>query len=358
MIHQNGKMQPTKARFGATPELCPIVYDETADSVISLQLSRRDYEIVSFLDRRLLDNSYPTFNFSWRALEEASIGGGEGLDYIFHTGHVGSTLLSRLLGLSPRVFALREPALLRQLAELHGGLAATACPWSPPDWESRLSTLLALWSRTWAPQQRVLLKATSSVSEIAEALLSRPAAARAILLSVRPEVYLATILGGPASRIELGQMAPARLQRLHRRLGQTVWRLDQLSEGEQAAMSWTCEMAGLVAAGDRHQEVCVWLNFDDLLADPATVLTAMLIHLHGSAPTEVVANMAASPYFQRYSKAPEYGYDAALRVQVLDQARRDHGEELRRGMAWLAKAARDHPLIQTLLDQPLKAIPI
>jgi hypothetical protein len=41
----------------------------------------------------------------------------------------------------------------------------------------------------------------------------------------------------------------------------------------------------------------------------------------------------------RYSKAPEHAYDAALRRDVLNAARAAHGAEIRRGLAWLDRAA-------------------
>ncbi|MEP6968709.1 MAG: hypothetical protein ABI906_11585, partial [Pseudomonadota bacterium] len=39
-----------------------------------------------------------------------------------------------------------------------------------------------------------------------------------------------------------------------------------------------------------------------------------------------------------YSKAPEHPYDADLRRRVLAQARREHGDEIERGIAWLDAA--------------------
>ena len=41
------------------------------------------------------------------------------IHFIFHSGHVGSTLLSRLLEEVPSQLGLREPLPLRSLAELH-----------------------------------------------------------------------------------------------------------------------------------------------------------------------------------------------------------------------------------------------
>lgn len=336
--------------FNSTPELCPIVQDDVGEAVIALSLTRRDYEIISFLDQRLLSQNYPRRTVGWTEIEAFDPGRSEELDYIFHIGHVGSTLLSRVLGQSPTVFSLREPAVLRRAAELHGGLGAKSCPWTPGEWDRRVGGLLRLWSRTWLPGQRTLLKATSSVGEIAAPLLGRGQGARAVLLTLPPETYMATILGGPASRVELEQMTAGRLARLHRRLGGEAWTVAGLSEGERAAMSWVCEMAGLAEAARTYPAACLWLDFENLLDRPAENLATALAHLRGSAPAEVVQAMASSPYFGRYSKAPEYGYSADLRRQVLAQARAEHGEDLRRGRLWLERAAADHPLIAQLLS--------
>lgn len=336
--------------FGPTPQVCPIIPDDLAGKVTVLSLTRRDFEIESFLDQRLLQKNYPRQDIDWTLVEAAIPDQAERLDYIFHVGHVGSTLLSRLLGLSPAVFSLREPALLRRLAELHGQLGAQSCPWTAEQWERRAGGLLRLWSRIWLPGQETLVKATSSVGEIAAPLLSRGGAPRALLLSLPPEAYLATILGGPASRVELERMAPSRLARLNRRLGGQAWRAEALTEGERAAMSWACEMVGLADAARAFPQACLWLDFEDLLARPVATLSRALGHLRGAAPPEVVQAMATSPYFGRYSKAPEYGYSPALRRQVLDQARSEHAAELRRGLAWLERAAADHPTIAALLS--------
>lgn len=344
---------PVNSPFGALPILCPAILDERANHVIALSLTRRDYEIISFLDQRLLGGPYAEASIDWSVIEKYDGSGLEQLDYIFHIGHVGSTLLSRLLGQSPAVFSLREPAVLRRLADLHGQLAAGSCPWSRVQWSDRAGGLLRLWSRVWLPGQRTLLKATSSVSEIAAPLLDRQAGAKAVLLTLAPETYLATILGGPASRVELEQMTAGRLARLHRRLGGVEWRTADLSEGERAAMSWAVEMTGLAEAAKAHPADCLWLDFEDLLTNPHESLARTLTHLRGTAPPEVVSAMAASPYFGRYSKAPEYGYDAGLRRQVLNQARAEHGGEIARGLAWLRRAAADHPLIAGLLEAPI-----
>ena len=62
-----------------------------------------------------------------------------------------------------------------------------------------------------------------------------------------------------------------------------------------------------------------------------------------------LANIASSPTLSRYSKAPEHGYSRALRAQVLDQARSDHAQEIRKGLALLDAAGKRHTDVAAVL---------
>ena len=194
-------------------------------------------------------------------------------------------------------------------------------------------------------QQRAVVKATSFVSELAERLLSRPAAPRAVLLSVSPESYLATILGGPNSRQEAKVLAPDRIRRLHRRISQSAYTLKTFSEGEAVALGWACEMSALAAAERAAGKQILRVDFDEFLARPDASLLEVLRHLQIDANAADVRAILAGPDMQRYSKAPEYEYDAALRLEVLNSARALHGAEIARGLTWLADAAATFPPI-------------
>jgi hypothetical protein len=321
----------------ASPELFPIDLHPPSDAVALIPLSRVDYEKASFLDTRL--DRRPALTPAFADLAQAAEGLPVACDYIFHVGHVGSTLLSRLLGTDPRVFSLREPLALRTLAQ--------GDAWSEAERDRRLAVFLALYSRTWLAPQRALIKATSLVSEVAAVLLGLAPGARALMMTVRPETYLATILGGPNSRAELAAAAPARLARLDRRLGRRT-RLEELSEGELAAMSWACEMTALAAAEAAHPGRAAWIDFDAFLADPRAGLTRALTALHGQAPPDAVERLAASAYFQRYSKQPEYPFGPEVRRDVLAAARQEFAGEIARGLAWLDMAAAQPPVAEAL----------
>jgi hypothetical protein len=324
-------MELIGSELRANPDLYPLVFDVFQDAVYFIRLTQARYAEASFLDQRVAQQGDEGGWAQWAPV--AALAGrldGDS-DYIFHIGHVGSTLLSRLLGLSPRVFSLREPAILRTLAQVAFDLPTPESPWSPETFEEHL------------------LKATSLVSEIAEPLLARSVGSQALMMTVRPEVYMATIFGGPASRQELRTAAQSRLRRLHRRLGAAPWRLYEMSEGEQAAMSWACEMAGLVEAAKRHATRVLWIDFERFLAAPREGLSAALAHLHGAALEDDLQSMLLSPLFTRYSKGPEHAYDANLRRQVLDQARAEHAQELAKGLAWLDRAGRETPVVAEAL---------
>ncbi len=329
----------------ANPDLYPLAFNVFQDSVYFVRLSQARYAEASFLDQRVAVQGDEGGWAQWAPV--AALAGrleGES-DYIFHIGHVGSTLLARLLGLSPRVFSLREPAILRLLAQVAFDLPTPESPWSQETYDEHVEVFSRLWARTYDPGQKTLLKATSLVSEMAASLMARSPASRAIAMTVAPEVYMATILGGPASRQELASTAQSRLRRLHRRIGASPWRLYQMSEGELAAMSWACEMAGLAEAAAQAPDRVLWLDFERFLSNPAAGLSAALAHLHGAASEADLQAMMLSPLFGRYSKGPEHAYDANLRRQVLDQARAEHRGELAKGLAWLDRAGRDATVV-------------
>jgi hypothetical protein len=334
--------------LGRSPRQFPHALDVRNDSISFIPLSRTDYLDASFLDARILTPGTIGHPIPWRqvaaSIEAANLK--ERCDFIFHIGHVGSTLLSRLMGEHPRVLALREPMILRTFAQLKIQPGTRPPQWSDRDVEARLGGCLKLLSRTFEAQQTALVKATSFVSDMAAELLSRSSAPKAVLMHVSPESYIATILGGPNSRVEAKMLAPGRVQRLHRRIGADAWRLESLSEGEMLALAWACEMSALAQAARAAAQRVFSIDFDSFLADPLPILVAAFRHFGIDAAPSDVSAILAGPHMRRYSKAPEHAYDAALRLAVLDEARAAHGAEISRGLAWLERSAANFPLIR------------
>jgi hypothetical protein len=334
------------AELARSPAWFPLDF-EAADAVRLLQLDEAAYCSASFLDQRLLHLNYARATLATTVLRSAAALVQPRLHYLFHTGHVGSTLLSRLIGAHPGFFSLREPALLRAAAEAASPAADVAVAGTAA---LPLPEVLALLSRTWRPTQHAVVKVSSFVSELADALLASSAAAAAIFVYATPLNYLRGILAGPNSRTESRHLAPQRLARLRRRLGAAGWHCDPRSEGEQVAMSWLCEMAALQQAAERHRARILWVNFDSFLAEPLAGLR-LILHALGAAPSAAeVQALIAGPIMGRYSKAPEHAYDAQLRRAVLQSADQEHATEIRRGMEWLQQLAPRNAAVRGVLE--------
>lgn len=324
-----------------SPELFPYAFDARAGMASLLRLSGAEYEAASFLDARIappgrMVRALPFARLA-RAVEEAGLR--ESCHFIFHLGHVGSTLLSRLLGRHRALFSLREPQILRTLA-----LSADA-----QTMDADLPVFLRLWSRTFESGARALVKATSFVSELAPALLARPYAPRALAMGVAPETWLATIFGGANAPDEARALAPSRLARLERRLGCPI-ETGSFGIGEWVALGWACEALSLATAKAVAGDRVLIFDFEQFLVDSEQGLARAFTHFGVDAEPEAMRHIFAGPEMRTYSKGPEHAYDSALRRAVLDQGRMQHAEEIRRGLDWLETTARDHADVQSAID--------
>ena len=337
--------------LAATPLWFPQVLDPVTDRLLLVEKGEAEYRDAAFLDERSLKPGRARHGVEWWHLAAAfPPAARRDVQYIFHIGHVGSTLVSRLLGELPGILSLREPLILRVFADRLGERGQAEALWDPESIPGRLDLLTALLSRTFRPEQRALVKATSFVSEIAADLV--PPGSRALLLYARPERYIETILAGPNSRQELAMTAQDRLRRLHRSAGGERWTLWEMGEGERVAMAWAAEMASLErAAAALPAGSATWLDFDSFLAAPAPALGRLAGFFSVPLDPAGAEHLAADPLMRRYSKAAEYEYSAELRESVLAEARREQSGTIAAALRWLDGAARDCPPVAAALER-------
>lgn len=314
----------------ATPEQLPFELDLARGRVALLRMAEADYRAASFLDQRILTPASGITETDWAALDLPA-GARRDVQYIFHIGNVGSTLISRLLGELPGVFALREPLLLRTFA-------------AAPPGDADFDRLTALLSRTFRPEQRANVKATSFTSEIADRLV--PAGSKALFLYVRPDRYLENILAGENSWQTLQALSPVRLGRLKRRCPGLEADPGAMHDGLRAALGWACEMTSLEAAAARMPAGSIlWLDFDTFLAEPSTHLAAVAGHFGHEADAATIAAIVQGPLMRRYSKALDYDYSPDLRRRILAEARHRYAPAISDGLNWIAGLAERYPAV-------------
>jgi hypothetical protein len=329
------------AQLAGSPDAYPQKLDLAREAVLLVRFDAAAYRAASFLDDRILG---PTTQGAWlpvAGVDDASrrVANSRPVHFIFHTGHVGSTLVSRLLDETGDVLPLREPLPLRTLADAHDALGRIDSLVSGAQFTRALGTFMRLWSRGYGPTRCVVVKATSSAGRLAASILAGSEGSRAIYMNLRPEPYLATLLAGQNSPIDLRGHGPERMRRLQSRLGTALAPLHTLSIGELAAMSWLAESWTQRDSVTRFAGRVIALDFDAFLSNVAGSMARILGHFALPGDARYLADVDRSPVLTRYSKAPEYGYTPDVRAEVLRESRRQNRAEIRKGMDWLERLA-------------------
>lgn len=341
------------SRLPNSPDIYCQGIDLIHQALLLVQFDAAAYRAASFLDDRILTPKVrgvwvpiPRVAAAARAVQNV-----RPLHFIFHTGHVGSTLMSRLLEETGSVLALREPLPLRALSNAHDALGQADSLLSGVQFDALLDVLVTLWGRGYDGTRAVVLKATSSAGRLAGPLLTRCVDARAIYLNLRAEPFLATLLAGPNSPSDLRGHGAERMRRLMRILAiEPATPLHALSLGELAAMSWLTETATQHQTLQRFGGRVIHFDFDAVLGDVAGSMARVTAHF-GLPPDErFLSGIARSPALTRYAKAPEHAYTPELRTQILNDARRTHGAEIRKGFAWLEGIAGTNALAAAVMQ--------
>ena len=302
-----------------------------------VQMDEAAYRSASFLDDRILR---PELETRLCSLDQAMADAGslerDDARWIFHLGHVGSTLISRLLGEIEGVLSIREPRSLRDLIVAREERPALA------------RNLCRLFSRGFTQDQVGLVKTTSFVSEHAAILV--PPGGAALFLYATPENYIAGMLAGENSTRQLAARHQGRCSRLRRRA------IDlenfEATNAHRAAAAWACEATSLEAASDALADRRVlWADFDVMLIDMAEWLGRCAAHFEFTVSQPRLDELANGPLMNRYSKALEYDYSPAFRADRLAEATRQNLSHMEAAIADLKEAARSAPLLKRALER-------
>lgn len=334
---------PDVAGFPALP---PHQIDIATNRALVVGLEETHYRQASFLDQRALGHSPQGQWFDLPAIGNATNAsqGNAALHFIFHVGHCGSTLISRLLD-ELGAFGLREPLPLRSLAEIQPDVGQA---WSLLDTDGfdRLAGMLGtLWSRRPSGANASVVKATSHTSGLATHMLDQRSNSRAVSIGLPFERYMATVLAGQYAPYEFRSTAGFRLRRLaHTGFG-NLPAASAMELPQYAALAWLTETYTLRKAA--HEAGSRWhhIDFDAFLEDPARHLAELSDHFGLGAEPERIEAAVNSPAMTRYSKAPEHDYSTGLRQQVIEQSVQQHGQAIREARNWAEGwISREHEL--------------
>ena len=253
-----------------------------SDQVLLIELDAGAQDQASFLDERVLD---PQTRGAWFSREqvEAALAdkGGAPHGVIFHMGHCGSTLISKLVARATGTAGLREPLPLRTLAADKAEGAAGFL--SDRDRRERVSLLGRCWLRG---DQPVVLKATSMCTGLADDF---DASVQKVFIYQQPETHLAILLAGANAAVDLKGFAQMRHKRLAR--DHDLPPLAGMDTAELAALAWASEACDAAA-----KEIQAF-SFDALLENPADQLGQIITGLGLDADATRIERGAGQRYY-------------------------------------------------------------
>ncbi|UCC13658.1 MAG: hypothetical protein JSW21_09800 [Gammaproteobacteria bacterium] len=258
------------------------------------------------------------------------------IHYIFHIGHCGSTLLSRILGARKRFLALREPPLLMGLSRSMRALDRPGFPISRERWESLLALSLWMLSKTWQPEQTVLIKPTSQAGRLIPVLMDYTGLEKAVLLYVDLETHLPMILR-PHTRRETQLFAADYAVREFSDLAPGYPDSpDQYSVAQLAVMSWLLhvrELADITSQASTAARVLP-LHFEAFLRQPGDVVVEICRFFDQPVRHGELERLVSPDLLQRAAKNTDQSYGQDHRQQEIKTAQIRYRKEIEEGLAW------------------------
>ena len=342
-------MQQRLAELYPSPDLLPQKLDLVTRRVLFLELDETRYRESSFLDDRVIDDRTRGF---WSGLDALTTPTApRPAAWLFHIGHCGSTLLSRLLPAVCPLLPVREPPPLRTLAEALRLLGQPLSRLDDEQWQGLFRSFAAMYSRTWDPAAMALVKASSDCVNLARPAMDQHPATRGLLVYLSLDTYLATMLVGSEARMDVEGHAVSRLMDLHDFLDdRDSLRLYELTPVQRVVVSWLAGVAGLHGALRNGSDRLRLLDFDAFVVQPHDSLGSLARFLGAEVDDDRLADVLAGPVMQTYAKAPEYRFSPEERAHRLGENRRRSAAAIEEGLRWAGSLVERYDRLQSVIE--------
>ena len=312
-----------------------------------LEADRQFFRDAVFLDERLLleepKGGKVRLESLFTALEKEWDGKFLPCHFIFHIGHAGSTLISRILDAVPGALNMREPLMLRPLAAARNLIAAGFLGQPEEKLKKDIARIYALLMRRFAPEDTVVIKTTSICTAIAPDLVALNKANRALVLSVSCEVNLANQMEKTQLQ-DLKHFTPHRVIALQRRAPDLSLDTKSLSRAQVIALNWLGEVVELndLMTGPLKDRILA-VNFDDFLKDRAGYMEKILKQFSLPADKKTAQALAVSDVFGTYAKKPDFKFTDGDRASLITEMRITHHRAIKEGLAFVEDLVKKYP---------------
>ena len=314
------------------PEWFAHRYVESDDAFRLISLARTEHAAMPFLTDEYLGADRPAQDLPVaECLAHLNHGP---LHFLFHSAFCGSTLVARALDRPGFAMGLSEPQVLNDVV----GFRRRGAP--PPTVARVADGALRLLGRTFGADAAVVVKPSNLINPLAELLLSLQPGARALFLYAPLETFLISVVRkGLHCRLWVRELLEGYLREGYAEFGFTPEDYFRQSDLQVAAIGWLAQHRHFAMLAAKYGPARIaTLDADQLTAQPARAMEAIIAHYGLTANAAVISEIVAGPAFSQHSKSGAV-FSAQQRAVEYAQARAAYGEEIGMVTVWAERVA-------------------
>jgi hypothetical protein len=325
----------------ATCHYYPVVVDLSRRVIWFAEVERETYRRAGFLMPKQAPMSEERYGFNLDdvLLHDLSLPiGGAPSHYIFISAFCCSTLLARLLDRVPDCLVLKEPSVLGQLAMLR---YRPGTPESSVErekaWHVWGALGLRLLTRTFEPEQTVIVKAADVCNTMGDVILANDPRSKAVLLSVGLRTFILSVLKLENRKVWTRKRAAFWHKTLALFPALNNVNVPELDDAQKAAYVWLVT----AALWDRFRkdvdpERLLLMDGEEVSESPGAALREVTAFFGLSLEESRLEKILADPVLTRHAKFPGQTYDAAKRRTDRADWETRFGADADRAMEWSA----------------------
>ena len=333
------------------PEFYLFDFDQRAGLTRFLVIREQMLEQAPFIDIRVERMAQANFRVS--TAELMSLEGQHNINrppvnYIFHHSFVCSTLLARCLNQIDAFFSLKEPWILRRLAD-----TKRARPSAEAQWREIFQKYNALLSKDFSAGRSTLIKATNVANNLIVDVINFMPASRILYLWSDLRSFLVSNLKKTA---ETQQKMPqlynefASDSDFRKRFSQFA-NVSGTSLLRVCALIWIANLYSLQCVLGKHPGAAVsTLEMDALLAEPLITLQKTSEFFGHTPSQEELGLMTHKDVMQRNAKDPRQQYGDAIRREEAQKIDAANHAEIDAVIEWINPVIADLGLVEFMRD--------
>lgn len=262
--------------------------------------------------------------------------------YVFHHAFVCSTLFARCLAQSDAFFSLKEPQIIRRLADLARSNRLHGKASEDKKWGRFLNTHLQLLAKNYTHGNSVIIKATNMANNLLSDIICHAGASRIIYMHCPLRDFLVSNI---KKTKETQDKIPTLLKvftqdaDFYRQFPRFKGHLN-LSLLQNCALLWLVSNSNFLhSIKSTESNNVATLNMLDFLAAPRQVLAASSRFFGHQASATELDLMCHDSVMNRHAKDPNLVYSSAIRAAENRRIEDRYGKQISAAIAWLNQSA-------------------